>query len=104
MYKSNNQLIFSLDDDSDRFNSFKIAESYFRKKSDLKVIEYYAGGWSTSFLKFETEKIYMELIYMDFGGTELRVHEDISENDLLKVNQWFLEIYNEIHKTERPSL
>jgi hypothetical protein len=102
MYKFNGQLIFVIDDDSDRFESFKTAEEYFRNKNGLKIIEYYGGGWNTSYFKFEIENIYLELIYMDFGGTELKANDNISCEESDKVLQWVGEIYKAVHNNEKP--
>ena len=99
--KESNKMIFVIDDDADHFESFGKSVEYLKNKYQIKIIEYYPGGWNISYLKFEIDDIYMKLSFTDyFGGTDLQVDANLKERELEKAHKLADEIYNEIHKNK----
>lgn len=90
---------FVLDDDSDRVDSFNIAVEFIRKNYSVTELEYWRPTWNTGMFKLLLDDLQIELRYMDFGGTDLRVDENISKQELQNVESLAQEIYNEIHRT-----
>lgn len=101
-YNYNGRLVFNIDDDSDNFESFSIAVEFLKSNKNISITKYYAGGWDVSYLNFIIDGIELELLFRDFGGTELSVKDNISESEKSKVRQWAEEIYSVVHNTESP--
>lgn len=90
---------FVLDDDSDLVDSFNIAVEFIRKNYDVTELEYWRPTWNTGMFKLLWGDLQIELRYVDFGGTDLRVDENVSKQELEKVERLAQEIYHEIHRT-----
>jgi len=98
-YSFNERLIFNIDDNSDNFDSFEKSVKYIKANLNIEITKYYAGGWDISYLYFKNEGIDFELLYRDFGGTELSVNEDLSKPEILKAHQIANDIYNAVNIT-----
>ena len=96
-YIYNGRLVFNLDDNGDNHLSFHKAVEFLKSKENISILKYYAGGWDVSYMNYKLERIELELLFRDFGGTELSTDENLCLEDLQKVRQWAEEIYNAIH-------
>ncbi len=91
--------IFILDDNPNRVDSFRIAVEYLKYRSEVVIFDYQPPFWNSGILTFSMDEIYLELSFIEcFGGTFLKVKNDISEENLLKAQYLAGEIYNTIHK------
>jgi hypothetical protein len=72
-YEHKGRLYFNIDTDSDRSESFQYCVDFISENYNIKVIENVPGGWNVSKFKFELNGISIELLYMDFGGTEMNI-------------------------------
>lgn len=96
-YIYNKRLVFNIDENSDNFDSFKKSVAYIKQYLNVEITKYYAGGWNVSYLYFKDEGIEFELLYRDFGGTELSVNENLPTNEILKAHKLANDIYNIVH-------
>lgn len=96
-YKFEGRIFFNIDLDADNFNSFNNAVNYIKNNTNSKIIDYYPGGWNTSYMIFIYENIEFKLVYMDFGGTELSVNDDASDETLLIVQKLANKIYDAVN-------
>lgn len=78
-YEHKGRLYFNIDTNSDRSESFTNCVDFILENYNIKVIENVPGGWNVSKFKFELNGISIELIYMDFGGTEMNISSYTSE-------------------------
>jgi len=94
IYEEN--IIFTLDGNSDNFRSFYIATQYF--KNNFKIIErnYYPPFWEDGIMDFEVNGISIEISFHGMLGTSLSINKNLSEDVISKVTEWCKIICKEI--------
>ncbi len=97
-YKHNGHVIFNLDTNSDHSQSFEFCANYLKENFRIKTIEYWPVFWNSGKLKFLLDDIDIELIYMDFGGTELRISEKNELDKILQVTKIAETLLKELRK------
>jgi len=86
---SKNQMVFHIDENVENTQAFETAVQYFKKNSNIKIVDSYITIWDTNYFKFEMENIYVELYFVDaFLGTYLTISANSSEKEVFKVTQW----------------
>ena len=97
-----NKISFIIDEDADRPESFNKSKLIIEEKyPNLQVLEYYPPFWESGKFLFIIDKIEVELFFTSFfGGTEIKVDNNVSEENKNKVRVLAKEIFDKINKND----
>ncbi|MFT4662829.1 MAG: hypothetical protein ACI8XB_003122 [Patiriisocius sp.] len=76
-YKSADQWVFNIDTNGDNFLSFSHCVDLLRSNPNVIEIEHRPPWWDNAFFVFNWKSTQLKLIFMEFGGTDLRVSSNI---------------------------
>ena len=87
-YTHDKKKIFILSEDGDDFDFYKRIMKFIRESirpEDIKEEQVFFDGANSKFIK---DNLSLEIEYSNWSGTELKVDENTSEEELNRIKEW----------------